>query len=79
MSELASRQLLTTAQAAAYLHLSPSTLEKMRCYGRGPKYLKVGGRVLYRTADLEAFLEACVVETPGEGSKVGPGASLTSH
>jgi len=54
---------LSTAAAAARLGLSKSTLEKMRCDGRGPRYLKVGKRCFYRPADLDAYLEAAVVET----------------
>jgi len=35
--------------------LSPRTLERWRFHGIGPSYLKVGRRVLYRVADVEAF------------------------
>jgi hypothetical protein len=35
--------------------LSPRTLERWRWLGQGPQYLKVGGRVVYRLADIEAF------------------------
>lgn len=35
--------------------ISPRTLERWRWLKQGPKYLKVGGRVVYRTADVEAF------------------------
>lgn len=31
------------------------TLEKWRTLGKGPKYVKAGGRVLYRLADVEAY------------------------
>lgn len=54
---------LDSTQAAQWLGLSKSTLEKMRCDGRGPRYLKVGKRCFYRPADLAAYLEAAVVET----------------
>lgn len=54
---------LSTAAAAAVLGLSKSTLDKMRCDGRGPRYLRVGKRCFYRPADLDAYLEAAVVET----------------
>ncbi len=32
-------------------------LENLRHLGRGPKYVRLGNRVRYRTADLEAFAE----------------------
>jgi hypothetical protein len=35
--------------------LSPRTLEGWRSSGSGPKYLKIGGRVVYRLEDIEAF------------------------
>lgn len=35
--------------------ISPRTLEQWRWQGRGPRFLKVGGRVLYRLEDIEAF------------------------
>jgi hypothetical protein len=35
--------------------MSHRTLERWRWEGHGPRYLKVGGRVLYRLADIEAF------------------------
>ena len=35
--------------------LSPRTLKRWRFHGTGPSYLKVGGRVLYRIVDIEAF------------------------
>ncbi|MGW8174085.1 MAG: helix-turn-helix transcriptional regulator [Stenotrophomonas sp.] len=54
---------LDATSAAEWLGLSKSTLDKMRCEGRGPRYLRVGKRCFYRPADLDAYLEAAVVET----------------
>ncbi|MEE4207685.1 MAG: helix-turn-helix domain-containing protein [Parvularcula sp.] len=31
------------------------TLERWRWAGEGPAYMKIGGRVVYRIADIEAF------------------------
>ena len=42
--------------AAEYLRLSVSTLAKMRLYGNGPVYSKLGRRVVYRHQDLDAWL-----------------------
>lgn len=57
--------------AAAYLGLSASTLEKMRHLGRGPRYLKVGGRIFYRRTDLDAYINAAVVETTDSRALAG--------
>jgi len=40
---------------AARWNLSPRTLEQWRWRGVGPRYLKLGGRVIYRLSDVEAF------------------------
>lgn len=46
-------------------NLSPRTLEQWRWRGVGPRYLKLGGRVIYRLKDVEAFeaerIHACTV------------------
>ncbi len=46
---------LTNNEAAAYLRLSPRTLEKHRVIGGGPRFHKFGRRVMYALADLEAW------------------------
>lgn len=51
------------SEAAAYLGLSVSTLNKARCAGRGPRYVKVGGRVFYRRQDIDEYLRGRLVET----------------
>jgi len=48
---------LRTPEAARFLSLSHRTLEKHRCYGTGPRYSKVGGRVVYRVDDLQAWVD----------------------
>ena len=35
--------------------LSPRTLERWRWLREGPVYLKIGGRVVYRLEDIEAY------------------------
>jgi predicted DNA-binding transcriptional regulator AlpA len=48
---------LRTPEAARFLGLSGRTLEKNRSYGTGPRYSKLGGRVVYRLDDLQAWVE----------------------
>jgi len=38
--------------------ISPRSLERWRWLRQGPPYLKVGGKVLYRISDIEAFEQA---------------------
>ena len=42
--------------AAAFLGLRPKTLANWICTGYGPRALRVGNRVFYRFADLQAFV-----------------------
>lgn len=39
-----------------------STLQWWRHKGKGPKYFKVGRRVMYARSDLDRFLASCVCE-----------------
>ena len=54
---LSPRRLLTDSEAAAYLRVSRSFLAKKRCTGGGPRFCKIGRRVLYDIADLDAYAE----------------------
>lgn len=51
------RRFLDPAESGEYLGLSVATLANWRSAGTGPEYLKVGGRIRYRLADLDAFVE----------------------
>lgn len=48
---------LTQKQAAAYLTMGPSTLEKWRISGTGPAYAKISRRVIYEIEDLDAWVQ----------------------
>jgi len=50
-------RFLRTPEAAHFLGLSGRTLEKHRTYGTGPKYRKIGGRVVYALEDLKAWAD----------------------
>jgi hypothetical protein len=47
---------LRVQEAARFLKVSHKTLERHRSYGTGPKYYKVGARVLYDVEDLIAWV-----------------------
>lgn len=49
-------ELLTADNTAAWLRTSKATLARWRTLGTGPEYIKMSGRIFYRTAVLEAFL-----------------------
>ena len=48
--------MLTTAEAAKVVGLSPRSLERYRVTGEGPLYYKLGRRVLYRRGDLVTWM-----------------------
>jgi hypothetical protein len=57
--------LLDTQKAASYLNTTVATLANWRCKGIGPRYLKVGAKVLYRLSDIDRWLDANAVEPLG--------------
>lgn len=53
------KSLLSTADAAVRLGLAPCTLEKMRCVGGGPPFIKLSPRaVRYAEEDLDAWVDS---------------------
>jgi predicted DNA-binding transcriptional regulator AlpA len=47
---------LNVMKAAEHTGLSKSTLDKLRCFGGGPAYFKLGRVVRYSAEDLDAWL-----------------------
>jgi predicted DNA-binding transcriptional regulator AlpA len=56
MNGHSSRKMLRTPEAALYCGSSPSTFEKRRLTGGGPRFIKMGRRVVYDPTDLDAWL-----------------------
>ena len=56
------QRLMNEKDAADYLGWSVKTLQARRHYCKPPRYRKSGRSVRYVLADLEAFLEASIVE-----------------
>jgi predicted DNA-binding transcriptional regulator AlpA len=53
-------EVLTAPQAADFLKLSVSTINKLRTYGGGPKFIKLGSRRIgYLKSDLLEWLQSC--------------------
>ena len=49
------KHCLNQKELARRWGISHRTLERWRYAGEGPAFLKLGGRVLYRLSDIEAF------------------------
>ena len=52
-------ELLTDAELARHVKVNPRLPAHWRCQGTGPPYIRIGGRrVVYRWADVRAYLAA---------------------
>jgi hypothetical protein len=56
--------ILDTKEAAAYVRLSVSSLNKMRCTGSGPAFIRMGRSIRYRRRALDSFIDSrCTTST----------------
>jgi predicted DNA-binding transcriptional regulator AlpA len=51
-------ELLDETKLAARLGVTRSTLQSWRYAGKGPRYIKIGKFVRYRSTDVDAYLRA---------------------
>ena len=66
---------MKTDEAARYLGLSSSLLNKLRLTGGGPLFVRLAGRAIrYRRGDLDAWAEAsAMASTSQEPGQAGAG------
>lgn len=63
-SERDRRQYLDNRQAAEYLSVSESFLNKTRHFGTGPRFYRVGRAIRYAAEDLDEWMaERCATST----------------
>lgn len=55
-------EVATPKEVADFLHISEASLAQDRYRGTGPRFIKHGRRVLYRWADVYAYLDANTVQ-----------------
>lgn len=66
-------RILRTPEAARYVGLSASTLEKLRLVGQGPAWVRLGLRAVgYEIADLDRWLDerGSTVRPPSRESEI---------
>ena len=51
-----SPRLLDPQETSDYLRIARQTLARWRCYGLGPRFVRIGGRIFYDRVDLDAFI-----------------------
>ena len=61
---------LNTRRAAAYLDLSPRTLDGYRVSGEGPAFHRFGNRVRYRKTVLDAWAAKRRATTTAEADRL---------
>lgn len=59
-------ELLTEQMLALRWHCSTSRLQRWRADRKGPAYLKIGGKVLYRLEDVREYERAHIVQARSE-------------
>jgi excisionase family DNA binding protein len=67
---------MNNREAADYLGLKAATLNKWRCHGAGPPFIKVGRLVRYRRADLDDFLKGRLRRSTADNGFVFPPSLL---
>jgi predicted DNA-binding transcriptional regulator AlpA len=50
-------RLMTVVETAAYLRVSKSYLDKARLSGDGPRFIKIGRKIVYRVIDVDDWLQ----------------------
>jgi hypothetical protein len=71
-ADISRPEWLDTAEVAAHTRTPESTLRSWRQRGIGPAYCRVGRRILYTVADVDAFILAGRIETTGVVAAPGP-------
>ena len=70
-------KLLTPAEAAEFLGISTKTLSNWRWCRCGPRFLRLGRRILYDPRHLDNWLEEVAVNThPSTARAKSPGGAL---
>ena len=68
--------LWTIEQVAKELGKTVQTLYNWRWQGKGPKYVKIGNRVMYRPEDIAAFIMDSIHEPVKGGLKAARKAKV---
>jgi hypothetical protein len=61
---------LNVDKAAEYTNISKSSLNKLRVYGGGPIFIKVGARVVYDRIDLDAWLAGKKIANTSQSPRI---------
>ena len=68
---MSSETYYTPEEAAEYLRSSPSTLAKLRLYGGGPVFTRIGRVIRYRRSDLDRWMSSNLVRSTSDARLAG--------
>jgi excisionase family DNA binding protein len=54
---------MTTEELAGYLRKTVATIYAMNSKGTGPRRIRIGKHVIYRKADVDAWLDSHAIES----------------
>lgn len=60
---------IRVVEAAQYLGVSKSFLDKARIYGGGPQFMRFGRVIVYSTAALDEWAKSCTVANDNQPAK----------
>lgn len=66
------KKLLRVPEAAEVLRVAPGTLRNWRVQGFGPRFVKMGSRVMYSQASIDAFIQSRERAATDDRSKRAP-------
>lgn len=61
---------LNQLELAVRWRVSHRTLERWRWTGEGPRFVKLGGRVVYRVSDIEEYEQAMIRSSTPANSRL---------
>lgn len=61
-------QMMTVKQLSAYLNVSTNTVQHWRKVGLGPRGTRLGKVLRYRKDIVDAWVESCTDQTPGDST-----------
>jgi hypothetical protein len=62
-------ELLTPDETARRLRLAKQTLARWRVEGKGPRFVRLGGRIFYPSSNIDAFVAASLFSSTAEADQ----------
>jgi len=63
---MSANRFIRSHDVARILGISECTLRCWRVQGKGPRFFKIGGLVMYKPGDVDAFIDQCAASSTSE-------------